>query len=367
MPDGPLQELREVGQSVWIDFLARDMVRDGELAEKAKAGVAGVTSNPTIFQGAMSEGDAYDDQIRQELDAGVESTDELFWRLAITDVQEACDVLKPVFEETDHIDGRVSLEVDPRLAHDVEDTLGEARRLRDQVDRPNLLVKIPATEPGLEAIRRATAEGISVNVTLIFSLERHKQVMEAFISGLEERLENGEDIASVASVASFFVSRVDTEADKRLEEAGNTELQGKLAVANAKLAYQAAHEIFSGERWEKLKAAGARPQRCLWASTSTKNENYPDLIYVENLIGPDTVNTMPPKTIDALLDHGTVKATLAGDPEGAQKVLDDIAAAGVDYDDVVKTLEDEGVQKFTDSFDELLKGLDEKRSSLVAA
>src|SRR3954453_19959806 len=282
----PLQQLAEHGQSVWIDYLSRRFVKEGDLKGLVDQGVVGVTSNPTIFQGAIAEGDAYDNQIR-ELSADHDDAREIFWLLAKDDIRDACDVLRPVWDEGEGKDGWVSLEVDPSLAHDTESTKSEAKRLHGLVDRPNLFIKIPATEAGLQAIEDTIAEGIPVNVTLIFSLERHRKVAGAYVNGVQRFVDGGGDPSRLASVASFFVSRVDTEADKRLDEiGGHDELKGKLAIANAKLAYQTYLEIFSGEQWEALAAKGATPQRCLWASTSTKNEDYRDTIYVEELIGP---------------------------------------------------------------------------------
>jgi transaldolase len=367
MADTPIKELAAHGQSVWIDYLSRPFVLDGDLAGLVGDGVVGVTSNPTIFQGAIAEGDAYDDQIREIAASGETEPKEIFIALATQDIQGACDILRPVFDSTDRGDGYVSLEVDPNLAHDTAATHEEAKRLWSLVDRENCFIKIPATPEGLKAIEETIAAGINVNVTLIFSLERHKAVAESYIRGLQRLAEGGGDPSKVHSVASFFVSRVDTEADKRLDKLGNTELQGKLAIANAKLAYAQYEEVFSGGDWEALEAKGATKQRCLWASTSTKNPEYRDVIYVEELIGPDTVNTMPRATVDAFNDHGKVADTLAQDVDGAWKLLDDLKAAGVDYDDVVDTLEREGVQKFADSFKELFSNIESKRDQLVAA
>ncbi len=277
----------------------------------------------------------------------------------------ACELLRPTWDATGGIDGYVSIEVDPGLAYDRDGTYDEAIRLHELVDRPNAYVKIPATEPGLGAIEDCIAAGRSINVTLIFSLERHAGVAEAYVRGLERLVESGGDPGSVCSVASFFVSRVDTEADRRLEEVGRTDLQGRLAIANAKLAYRRYLDVFSGVRWEPLVAAGATPQRCLWASTSTKNPAYRDVLYVEELIGPDTVNTMPLETVAAFQDHGVVRDTLVEGIDDARALLDELAAAGVDYDDVVETLEREGVEKFSDSFSELLEGIESKRGALV--
>ena len=367
MAKSRLHQLSELGQSVWIDYLSRDLLESGELARlHEEDAVVGVTSNPTIFQKAISAGDAYDEQLREELEEERDPK-ELFLRLAVKDVQGACDVLHRVWDEGGGRDGYVSLEVDPTLASDTEATIAEAARLHELVDRPDLFVKIPATEPGLPAIEEMIARGRSINVTLIFSLERYAEVAEAYIRGLERLVESGGDPAPVASVASFFVSRVDTEADRRLEEVGApADLQGKLAVANAKLAYRRYKEIFSGGRWDALAARGATKQRCLWASTSTKNPAYRDVLYVEELIGPETVNTMPEETIRAFQDHGRVALTLEEALDEAEDVFRRVADAGVDYDDVTATLEREGVEKFSDSFAELLDGIRAKSGELVA-
>jgi transaldolase len=361
----PLHQLSELGQSVWIDYLSRKFIHDGDLAALARDGVAGVTSNPTIFQGAIAEGDAYDEQIK-EVSATESEPKEIFIALARDDIRDACDVLRPQFDAGD--DGWVSLEVDPNLAHDTQATIDEAKRLHALVDRPNLFIKIPATQEGLPAIEETIAAGIPVNVTLIFSLDRHREVAEAYVRGVKRLIESGGDPSTIASVASFFVSRVDTEADKRLDEIGGyDELKGTLAIANAKLAYVTYDEVFSGPEWDALAAKGATPQRCLWASTSTKNPEYRDVLYVEELIGPETVNTMPRETVEAVMDHGRIERTLDRDVEGARRTFELFAEAGVDYDDVVATLEREGVEKFAKSFRELFADLEAKRDALVAA
>jgi transaldolase len=367
MPDTPLQILSAEGQSVWLDSLSRHALRSGELQRMIdEDAVVGVTSNPTIFQKAMAEGDAYDEQLREVL-ASESDLKEICYRLVHRDITEACDLLRPIWDAGGGLDGYVSWEVDPRFANDTQATIDEAKRLTEWVDRPNLLVKIPATKEGLPAIEESIANGRSINVTLIFGLERYREVAEAYLRGLERLIEGGGDPSTVASVASFFVSRVDTEADKRLEQVGREDLQGKLAVANAQLAYEAYGEIFSGERWEALKAKGATPQRCLWASTSVKNPKYRDTLYVEELIGPETVNTMPTETIAAFQDHGKVARTLDADVEAARQVFADVEAAGVDYEDVTNTLEIEGVDKFKASMEQLLEGLAAKRDAMVAA
>ena len=368
MPDSNLHKLSALGQSVWIDYLSRDLLETGELDRMIREdAVVGVTSNPTIFQKAIAHGDRYDDQLRECLDE-VDDDKEIFIRLSQRDVANACDLLQKVWDEGRGLDGYVSWEVDPTLASDREATYEEATRLHALVDKPNLYVKIPATEPGLGAIEDMIADGKNINVTLIFSLQRHQAVMESYIRGLERLVETGGDPSTVHSVASFFVSRVDTETDKRLDElGGHKELKGKLGIGNAKLAYQNYLDTFSGPRWDALEAKGATKQRCLWASTSTKNPEYRDVMYVEELIGPATVNTMPEETISAFQDHGNVAETLTQGVDEARQLLDDLAKAGVDYDDVVQTLEEEGVQKFADSFAELLEGIRSKRTELAPA
>jgi transaldolase len=364
----PLQQLGEHGQSVWIDYLSRRFVKDGELAALVERGVVGVTSNPTIFQGAIAEGDAYDDQIR-ELSADHDDPKEIFWLLARDDIRDACDVLRPVWDKGDGKDGWVSLEVDPTLAYDAKTTASEAKRLHELVDRPNLFIKIPATLAGLDAIEETIAIGIPVNVTLIFSLERHREVIRAYTRGVKRFADAGGDPSKLASVASFFVSRVDTEADKRLDKiGGHDELKGKLAIANARLAYEVFLEESKHAGWQELLTKGATPQRPLWASTSTKNPAYRDVMYVEELIGPDTVNTMPRETADAFDDHGELRGdTIREDVEGAKAVFKAFEEAGVSYDEVVEVLEKEGVEKFEKSFADLIEGLESKLKTLVAA
>jgi transaldolase len=371
MPESNLHKLSKLGVSVWIDYLSRDLIHKGELERMMRQdAVVGVTSNPTIFQKAISSGDAYDEQLRELLEEGVTDAKEIFIRLTQRDVTEACDLLRPVWDGGQGQDGYVSWEVDPTLAYEREETYEEAQRLHKLVDRPNLHVKIPATKPGLGAIEDMIAAGKNINVTLIFSLKRYEEVVEAYLRGLERLVAGGKDPSKVASVASFFVSRVDTEADKRLDAIGTEaalKLRGKLAIANAKLAYQHFLESFSGERWQFLASKGATKQRPLWASTSTKNPEYRDVMYVEELIGPETVNTMPQETIEAFQDHGRVAETLTKGVDKARQLFEDLAKVGVDYDDVVETLEREGVQKFADSFDELLEGVRSKRGELVPA
>src|SRR3954452_15403131 len=370
MADSKLQKLSKRGQSVWIESPSRTMLQSGALEQMVREdAVVGVTTNPSIFQKALAEGDAYDEQVREVAETE-QDPKEIFLQLSARDVEAALDLLAPVHEGNAQ-DGFVSWEVDPTLAYDREGTFDEAMRLHAWIDRPNLYVKIPATKPGLGAIEDCIAHGKSINVTLIFSLQRYKQVVEAYLRGLERLVASGGDPGTVHSVASFFVSRVDTEADARLEKVGTPEalaLRGKLAIANAKLAYEHYRETFSGPRWDFLKEKGATAQRCLWASTSTKNPEYRDVIYVEELIGPHTVNTMPVETIRAFQDHGEVRGdTVKGGVADAHELLDRIAAVGVDYDDVVDTLELEGVQKFAAAFEELLDGVRAKRGELATA
>ncbi|MEY9211043.1 transaldolase [Thermobifida halotolerans] len=354
----PLQQLSDAGVSVWLDDISRQRLRSGNLAELiVERNVVGVTSNPTIFAKALAEGDAYDDQLHDLALRGV-SVEEAVRAITAYDIRWGADVLRPVHEASGGVDGRVSLEVDPRLAHDTERTVAEARALWWLVDRPNLMIKIPATVEGLPAITAALAEGISVNVTLIFSLERYRAVMEAFLTGLERAREAGRDLSTIHSVASFFVSRVDTEVDARLAKIGTEEsvaLRGRTALANARLAYAAHEEVFSGERWAALEAAGARVQRPLWASTGVKDPELPDTLYVTELVAPHTVNTMPEATLSAVADHARVTGdTVRGGYEAARAHLDALEAVGVNMADVVEKLEVEGVDKFARSWEELL-------------
>jgi transaldolase len=364
----PLNRLSALGQSVWVDFLSRNSIRGGHLQQLLdEDAVVGATSNPSIFQKAMSEGEAYDEQLRELVAQGLRAR-EAFWRLAERDIKDACDLFRQVWDSGAGRDGYVSLEVDPGLAYDTLATFREAMRLHETVDRANLMVKIPATKPGLAAIEEVIAKGRSINVTLIFSLRRYAEVAESYVRGLERLVAAGGQPREVASVASFFISRIDTEADRRLEElGGHDHLKGKLAIANAKLAYQHYKQVFQGPRWEYLLAKGATPQRVLWASTSTKNPDYPDTLYVDELIGSDTVNTMPEETIEAYQDHGCPEPRLERGLEGARKLLDELARAGVDYDDLTDTLEREGVEKFSTAFDELIAALQEKQGALTVA
>jgi transaldolase len=363
-----LAELSAAGVAVWLDDLSRVRLTSGSLDKlRREQHVVGVTTNPTIFAKALADADAYDAQLRDLAAQGV-SVEEAGRLLTGYDVRWACDVMRPAYDASNGVDGRVSIEVDPRLAHETAKTNAEAKTLWWLVDRPNLFIKIPATEAGLPAITATLAEGISVNVTLIFSLDRYRAVMDAFLSGLEQARANGHDVTKMGSVASFFVSRVDTEVDKRLDKIGTEEaraLRGKSGIANAQLAYEAYTEVFATDRWQALADAGAHPQRPLWASTSTKNPDFRDTIYVEELTAPGTVNTMPEPVIHAFADHGEVRGdTVTGSYENARRVMSDLAEVGVDFDDVTRVLEDEGVEKFETSWTELLEGLS---NSLQAA
>ena len=352
------------GQSPWLDNLRREWLDSGELARWVERGVRGLTSNPSIFQKAMTSGTAYDQQFAGLLAEGMSVAD-AYWELVLTDINGALDVLAPVYEASSGVDGFVSVEVDPKLARDAEGTLEAARALHRRINRPNLFVKIPGTAEGLEAIQTMTAEGRSINVTLLFSLARYAEVIEAYISGLEAC--DG-DLSEVAGVASFFISRTDTEVDRRLEAIGTPEaldLRGLTAVAQGQVAYRIFTERFSGPRWEALAARGARVQRPLWASTSTKNPAYPDTLYVDQLIGPDTVNTLPDATLDAFIDHGSLARTVDANPEDAQSVLNRVAEVGVDLAAVANQLEDEGVSAFVKSFDDLLSSLTATADRLI--
>ena len=353
-----LQSLSDAGVSIWLDDLSRERIESGNLSELiAGSNVVGVTTNPTIFAKALSDGERYTEQIRELATAGADVQTAVY-ELTTRDVQEACDLMLPVFDRTDGVDGRVSIEVEPGLAHDTDATIRRAKELHDKVNRPNLLVKIPATAAGVPAIEASIAAGISINVTLIFALERHREVIGAYLSGIEQAKAAGHDISRIHSVASFFVSRVDTEIDKRLEAIGTDEalaLRGKAAVANARLAFELYEQEFSSERARSLHSAGMRMQRPLWASTGVKNPDYSDTMYVDDLIVGPTVNTMPEATLRAVADHAEVRSedTVHGTYDESRAVLDQIAAVGISYDDVVQVLEDEGVDKFDKSWAEL--------------
>jgi transaldolase len=363
-----LREIEALGQSIWIDNLNRQLLDEGTLRNLIEDdGISGVTSNPSIFEKGIGQSDRYDDALR-EAAANTNDPEEIFERLAYRDVWDACELLRPTFDETGGRDGYVSFELPASLAFDAEGSIEAAIHHRDAIDRPNLLIKVPGTDPGVHAFEELTARGVNVNVTLLFSVERYREIAEAFLRGLERRLEAGESIDRSGSVASFFVSRVDTKVDKALEEKGREDLRGRAAVANAKLAYAAFQEIFSGERWERLAAAGANPQRPLWGSTSTKNPDYPDTLYVDELIGPDTVNTMPDATIEAARDHATPERTVDRDVDSARELIGELEAVGIDFDDIVlRQLVDEGVQAFGESHGSLLETLDSKASELKAA
>ncbi len=364
----PLQALSALGQSIWVDFLSRESITGGHLQELIDDySVVGATSNPSIFEKAMGSGDAYDAQIHELAAQGCD-VEETFWALAKQDIRGACALFHPIWESTGGRDGYVSLEVDARLAYDTLATFRQAMSLHAEIDLPNLMVKIPATRPGLAAIEDVIAKGHSINVTLIFSLRRYAEVAESYMRGIERLISEGGDPGRVASVASFFVSRIDTEADSRIAAVGGHDtLQGKLAIANAKLAYAHYLDVFSGPRWDYLAGKGASPQRVLWASTSVKNPAYPDTLYIEELLGPDTVNTVPEETIKDYQDHGRPQARLQSDTDGAHRVFAELAAAGVDYDDVTATLEREGVEKFEAAFAALIKTLAGKRDALAPA
>ena len=375
MSQTPLHELHAHGQSVWLDFLSRDLVDSGELARLvAEEGVRGMTSNPTIFQEAIKGSDTYDEDIRR-LGAEGLTPEEMFEAIAVDDIAAACDVLRPVFDESGMTDGFVSLEVSPRLAHDTDGTVEEARRLVASVDRPNLMIKVPATPAGLPAVETLITEGVNVNITLIFAQAVYRGVVDAYLSALENRAAAGEPVDDVASVASTFVSRIDTAVDARLEEllaerADDADeiraLLGKAAIANSKAVYEIFEEISASERYQALAADGAQPQRPLWASTSTKNPEYPPTLYVDELIGPNTVNTMPSVTMDAFREQGEVQPTVSSDPDYWSGVLERLAALGVDLDAIMDQLQEEGVQKFIDSYDDLLQDLEAKAGALAS-
>ena len=367
-PEDVLAQLSAAGVSVWLDDISRERLTTGNLAGLIRdRHVVGVTSNPTIFAHALASGSAYDSQLA-DLEVREVGLEEAARAITTYDIRWACDVLRPVYDATSGIDGRVSIEVDPRIARDTAKTIAEARALWWLVDRPNLFIKIPATEQGLPAITQCLSEGISVNITLIFALERYGQVIDAFFAGMEQARQAGHDLATIASVASFFVSRVDTEVDRRLDKIGTPEadaLRGKAAIANARLAYELYEERFATPRWEALRQAGARPQRPLWASTSTKDPAYPDTMYVIELVAPGTVNTMPESTLDAMADHGKLEGNRGSSGyDQARQVFADLEALGISYQDVVTVLEDEGVAKFAASWQEMLETIS---SELAAA
>ena len=365
-----LQRLHDAGVSIWLDFIERTMLRNGDLERRIREdALTGMTSNPTIFEKALAEGNAYDDQLRTA--PGDFTAMELFELVSTTDVRDACDLFHDVYERDNGTDGFVSIEVSPAAAHDLLNTVSEATRLWSTVDRPNVMVKVPGTLEGADAVRRLIANGLNINITLLFSLDAYRRVIEAYMAGLEDRVNAGKDIHGIASVASFFVSRVDTEVDKRLDALGAKEdkkrldsLRGKAAIANAKLAYQIFQREFSSARWKKLEAKGGTLQRVLWASTSTKNPAYRDVMYVEELIGPHTVNTMPPQTVDAFRDHGEVARTVDKDVDEAEAVVRDLEKLGITMKDVTDKLLTDGLASFQKSFDTLIAGLAKKTKAL---
>ena len=368
-----LQRLHDAGVSIWLDFIERTILRNGELERRIRDDyLTGMTSNPTIFEKALAEGSTYDDQIRTA--SGEFTAMELFELIATTDVRDACDIFRGVYDKEHGRDGFVSIEVSPAAAHDLLGTVSEATRLWSTVDRPNVMVKVPGTVEGADAVRRLIASGININITLLFSLDAYRRVIEAYIAGLEERVAAGKDIHGIASVASFFVSRVDTEVDKRLDALAKTAtaeqrkkidaMRGKAAIANAKLAYRIFQKEFSSPRWKRLEEKGATVQRVLWASTSTKNPAYRDVMYVEQPIGPHTVNTMPPTTVDAFRDHGDVKRTVDQDYADAERVIAELAQLGISIDDVTEKLLVDGLASFQKSFDTLIAGLSKKTKAL---
>jgi transaldolase len=364
-----LREIEALGQAVWIDNINRQLLDDGILRRLVEEdGISGVTSNPTIFEKAMGHSDRYDETFRRVLEE-TQDAREVFFRLAYEDIRAAADVLKPTFDQTKGQDGYVSFELPPELAFDAQGSVDAAKRFYGEIGRENVFIKVPGTAEGVQAFEELTAAGVSINVTLLFAVQRYEEIAEAYIHGLQRRAEAGEDISRIASVASFFVSRVDTKVDAALDELGGpSDLKGKAAVANAKVAYESFQRIFSGERWEALKAKGANVQRPLWASTSTKNPDYKDTLYVDELIGPDTVNTMPDQTIEAARDHATPERTVDEDVAGAHDLLKRVREAGVDLDDIVsRQLVDEGVASFAKSFDSLIETIGEKAASLSPA
>jgi len=358
MMSNVIKELTALGQSIWYDNIQRKLLESGELAAMIERGeIRGVTSNPSIFQKAIADSNDYDDTLKPLLADGWDA-EKIFWELAIKDIQDACDIFAPLYKESEGGDGYVSLEVSPYLAKDSEGTIKQAKELWERVNRPNLMIKIPATKAGLSAIRKSIAAGINVNVTLIFSIERYREVMDAYLSGLEDRVLAEESIEHVHSVASFFISRLDSIIDKQLPE--NSLLRGKIAVANAKLAYEAFQEVANSVRFGKLQLVRANYQRPLWASTSTKNPDYPDTLYLDELIGPATVNTVPPATLDAFINHGKAAATLTANLDAAHQAINDLEAEGISLTQATQDLEDMGVESFADAFTSLLKTIGER-------
>ena len=359
-----IHELAEHGQAIWLDYIRRSFITSGELQSLINQGVHGVTSNPAIFEKAIAHSDDYDEQMQQLITEGA-GVDAIYEALIVNDIIMATDRFRPVYDATNGKDGFVSLEVNPNLAYDTEGTIAEARRYFSTLERPNLMIKVPATKEGIPAITQLISEGINVNITLMFSMDHYENVAYAYIEGLEKLAENGGDLSKVNSVASFFISRVDVKLDEKLEKAGVKDLLGTIGIANSKLVYQRFKEIFSGERWEKLAAKGASVQRPLWASTSTKNPDYPDTMYVDALIGPQTVNTLPPETLEAFLDHGTVAQTIENDLDEARAQIEKLAELGIDLDVATEELQQEAVDKFIKPFNSLLETIAQKRDALL--
>lgn len=365
-----MNELAELGQSIWFDYIRRSLITSGELKDLVAQGLRGVTSNPSIFEKAIAGSADYDSDLEQLIDSN-KTIHEIYESLALVDIAMAAEQLKPVYESTQGRDGFVSLEVNPDLANNTPKTIMEAKRLFESLNRPNVMIKVPATPAGLPAIAELITSGVNVNVTLIFGLDNYQAVAEAYLSGLEKLAQTGPSVTGghmvdrVASVASFFVSRVDTAVDQALEKTGNTELQGKIAVANSKIVYEEYRKIFSGSRWDSLATKGARVQRVLWASTSTKNPSYPQNLYVDELIGPNTVNTLPPATLKSFMEHGVVSETLTKGVAGARKQIEQLADLGIDLDKITQDLQDEGVAAFAKSFESLITCISEKRERLL--
>lgn len=367
MPETKMHQVREIGQSIWLDFIRRSFLDEGGLNEYIEKGLCGVTSNPSIFDKAISKGEEYDQDIADMASKG-RPTRDIYEALMVEDIKQACDILLPVFEESDQKDGFVSLEVNPHLAHDTSGTIDEVKEYSSRVDRPNLMIKVPATPEGIPAVEELTAQGFNINVTLMFSLEQYEQVAEAYINGLERLAENGGNVSEIHSVASFFVSRLDVKLDRMFQAIDDPlaqELMGNIGIANAKMAYQRFLDKFSTDRWEDLAEQGANVQRVLYGSTSTKNPDYPDTLYPDNLIGQDTINTLPPETLDAFLDHGRVRETLTEDIDTAQNQLEKLQPLDINLENITMELLDEGVIKFANSFDELMISISNKKSQLT--
>ena len=367
MASNHLRDIQAEGQAVWLDNISRPLIDDGELERLiAEDGISGVTSNPSIFDKAFGDSDRYDEAIAKLAEQGKDARD-IFFELGFKDIRDGCDLLRETFDATEGKDGYVSFELPPELADDAQGSIEQGKLIRERIDRPNVLIKVPATEAGIEAFEELTAAGVNVNVTLLFDVRRYEKIAEAYINGVERRVEAGEPVDRASSVASFFVSRVDGKIDDKLDELDRTDLKGKAAVANARIAYESFQRIFSGERWEALAAKGAAVQRPLWASTSTKDPSYPDTLYVDELIGPDTVNTMPDATVEAARDHGTAARTVDKDVDGAHALIDALKEAGVDFEDIVgRQLVEEGVASFAKSFDSMIDTIGEKAGAVSA-